>query len=88
MNKIEKLKNIIIKRYGIIRNFSKVADIPSTTLTGSLDRGIGGMAIDRAIKICGTLDIYIKTFDPLERDDAVYIYDIKEKKLLKSSKVK
>ncbi|WP_024622202.1 hypothetical protein [Metaclostridioides mangenotii] len=86
MNKTEKLKKIIIERYGSIRNFSKVVDIPPTTLIGALDRGIGGMAIDRVIKICDTLNIDIKTFDPVENIDLIKTFDINEIKLLKSFK--
>lgn len=66
MNKTEKLKKIILNRYSSIREFAKIAGIPSTTLTSSLDRGIGGMAVDRIIKICEILNIDVKTFDPLE----------------------
>ncbi|MPM62042.1 hypothetical protein SDC9_108908 [bioreactor metagenome] len=66
MNKTEKLKNIILNRYGSIREFSKIVEIPSTTLTSALDKGIGGMAVDRVIKICEILDINIKTFEPLK----------------------
>ena len=65
MTKTEKLKRIILDRYGSIREFSKIIEIPSTTLTSALDKGIGGMAVDRIIKICDTLDIDIKTFEPL-----------------------
>lgn len=82
MNKTEKLKKIIIERYGSIRNFSKVVDIPPTTLIGALDRGIGGMAIDRVIKICDTLNIDIKTFDPVKKTDLIKKFDINEKRLL------
>ena len=66
MDKTEKLKKIILNKYSSIREFSKVVGIPSTTLTSSLDRGIGGMGLDRIIKICDTLNIDIRTFEPLE----------------------
>lgn len=65
MDKTKKLKNIILDRYGSIREFSKIVGIPSTTLTTALDKGIGGMAVDRVIKICEVLDIDVKTFEPL-----------------------
>lgn len=68
MDKTKKLKNIILNKYGSIREFAKVANIPSTTLTSSLDRGIGGMAVDRVIKICDILNIDIKTFEPIENN--------------------
>lgn len=66
MDKTNKLKKIILSRYSSLREFSKIVDIPSTTLTSSLDRGIGGMAVDRVIKICDVLNIDIKTFEPLD----------------------
>lgn len=65
MDKTQKLKDIILSKYSSIREFAKFAGIPSTTLTSALDKGIGGMAIDRVIKICEILDIDVKTFNPL-----------------------
>lgn len=65
MDKTERLKHIILSKYSSIREFSKVVDIPSSTLTSALDKGIGGMAVDRIIKICDALNIDIKTFEPL-----------------------
>lgn len=66
MDKTEKLKHTILSKYNSIREFSKIVEIPSTTLTSALDKGIGGMAIDRIIKICDVLNIDIKTLEPLE----------------------
>lgn len=66
MDKTEKLKHIILSKYNSVREFSKVVEIPSTTLASALDKGIGGMAVDRIIKICDVLNIDIKTFEPLE----------------------
>lgn len=66
MNKTEKLKHIILSKYNSVREFSKIVEIPSTTLTSALDKGIGGMAVDRIIKICDILNIDVKTFEPLE----------------------
>lgn len=68
MNKSEKLRHIILTKYSSIREFSKIVEIPSTTLTSALDKGIGGMAVDRIIKICSVLNIDIKTFEPLTDD--------------------
>ena len=62
MDKTEKLKHIILSKYNSVREFSKIVEIPSTTLTSALDKGIGGMAVDRIIKICDVLNIDIKTF--------------------------
>lgn len=80
MNKTEKLKNIILNKYGSIREFAKISEIPSTTLTSALDKGIGGMAVDRVIRICEILDIDIKTFEPLKSINKSLSF--KEEKLL------
>ena len=66
MNKSEKLRKVILTKYKSIKEFSNIVNIPSTTLISALDRGIGGMGIDRVIKICDTLNIDIKTFEPIE----------------------
>lgn len=65
MDKTEKLKKLIIENYGSIRAFSKVVNIPSTTLTSALDKGIGGMSVDKVIRICEELAIDVKTFEPV-----------------------
>ncbi|WP_053985038.1 helix-turn-helix domain-containing protein [Niameybacter massiliensis] len=84
MDKTKKLKEIILSKYSSIREFSKVVNIPSTTLISSLERGIGGMAIDRIIKICDVLDIDIKTFEPISKTNEELNLSIstKEKVLL------
>ncbi|EJO5349324.1 XRE family transcriptional regulator [Clostridium botulinum] len=81
MDKTKKLKNIILDKYGSIREFARISKIPSTTLTSALDKGIGGMAVDRVIKICEILDIDIKTFESLNEDEEL-ILSFGEKKLL------
>lgn len=81
MNKTEKLKHIILSKYSSIREFSKIVEIPSTTLTSALDKGIGGMAVDRIIKICETLNIDIKTFEPINNEQK-NLYSEEEKEHL------
>ncbi|AAL96794.1 helix-turn-helix domain-containing protein [Clostridium perfringens] len=66
LNKSKKLKELILSRYNSIREFSKIVGIPNSTLTSALDKSIGGMAVDRIIKICDVLNIDVKTFEPLE----------------------
>jgi hypothetical protein len=82
MTKTEKLKNIILSRYGSIREFSKIVGIPSTTLTSALDRDIGGMAVDRVIKICDVLDLNVKTFEPLDTHSKESILSKEESMIL------
>lgn len=66
MDKSEKLRKIILTKYKSLKEFANEVNIPSTTLISALDRGIGGMGIDRVIKICDTLKIDIKTFEPIK----------------------
>lgn len=82
MDKTQKLKELILKEYGSIREFSKFVNIPSTTLTSALDKGIGGMAVDRIIKICEALNIDIKTFEPINDSNVTYLHSKKETILL------
>ncbi|AEB75866.1 helix-turn-helix domain-containing protein [Clostridium botulinum] len=84
MNKTEKLKHIILSKYTSIREFSKIVDIPSTTLTSALDKNIGGMAVDRIIKICDVLNIDIKTFEPLNNSSDNSQLSHQEKTLIKN----
>lgn len=82
MDKTQKLKELILKEYGSIREFSKFVNIPSTTLTSALDKGIGGMAVDRIIKICEALNIDVKTFEPINDSNVSYLHSEKESILL------
>lgn len=52
--KSEKLKSAILSQYKSIRKFSEAVDIPNSTIVSALDNGIGGMAVDKVIKICDT----------------------------------
>lgn len=96
MNKTQKLKNIILSKYSSIREFSRIVNIPSTTLTSALDKDIGGMAVDRIIKICDALNIDIKTFEPinnieqintLSKEEKVHIEDLRKLNDLGKKKV-
>ena len=53
----EKLKDLILKRYNSIREFSITTDIPYTTLDSILKRGIGNSSVTNVIKICKALGI-------------------------------
>jgi len=68
MDKAQKLKSIILNEYKSIREFSKVVNIPNSTIVSALDKGengIDGMAVGKIIKICETLSIDIKTFEKI-----------------------
>jgi len=51
------LRNMILDRYVSLRQFSKEADIPYSTLMTILSRGVGGASFDAVMKICKKLDI-------------------------------
>lgn len=53
----EKVKNLILRRYHSIREFSILTEIPYTTLDSILKRGIGNSSVTNVIKICRALDI-------------------------------
>lgn len=57
MNREQKLRNIILDRYKSLRQFSKEADIPYSSLMTLLSRGIGGSSFDTVIHICKVLNI-------------------------------
>lgn len=71
MNKSEKLKSAILENYKSIREFSKVVDIPNSTIVSAIDNGIGGMAVDKVIKMCEVLNLDVVTFDniPVSKDN-------------------
>lgn len=55
----EKLKQLIINKYGSIRQFSLKADVPNTTIDSILKRGIDNSNVGNVIKICKALNISI-----------------------------
>lgn len=55
----DKLKDIIIEKYGSIRRFSFKIDLPYTTVDSILKRGIDNSNVGNVIKICKALDISI-----------------------------
>lgn len=55
----EKLKNIIIDKFGSVRQFSLKIDIPYTTVDSILKRGIDNSNVGNVIKMCKALNISI-----------------------------
>jgi len=53
----QKLRNLILDQFISLRQFAIVADIPYSSLTTGLSRGIAGMQFDTVIKICKVLNI-------------------------------
>ena len=57
MNREQKLRNLILDKFVSLRKFAFEADIPYSSLTTILARGIAGASFDTVIKICKTLEI-------------------------------
>lgn len=64
----EKLKDMILARYGSMVEFAKRIDIANSTLATIMSRGIHKASISNVIKICNALDI---STDELARDRIV-----------------
>lgn len=76
----DKLKELIINKYGSIRQFSFKIDIPNTTVDSILKRGLDNSNVGNVIKMCKALDISIDTLlenkeitPNLTFDNATYI---------------
>ncbi len=82
IGKAEKLKEAILSEYKSIREFSKIVDIPNSTIVSALENGVGGMSVDKVIKICDTLNLDIKTFDKLSNNKTIDMLSQKEIKLI------
>ena len=57
MSREQNLRNIILDNYSSLRQFSKEANIPYSTLMTLLSRGIGGASFDSVILICKKLNL-------------------------------
>lgn len=53
----EKLKELILKRYHSVREFTIENDIPYTTIHSIFKRGVGNSSVTNIIKICKALGI-------------------------------
>lgn len=53
----EKLKELILDRYGSVSEFSRICDLPGTTIRSVLSRGINTATVSNILKICDTLHI-------------------------------
>jgi len=78
MGREEYIKELIDKRGLTIKDFSKQANIPYTTLLSMLkDGALGGSSVDNVIKVCKTLEI---TIEELENQSKVKYKTSKELK--------
>ena len=55
----EKLKDLILKRYNSLREFSISIDVPNSTLDSIFRRGINNSSVANVIKICKALNISV-----------------------------
>ena len=55
----EKIKNLIIERYGSLVAFSEKIGLPNSTIDSILRRGIGKGKVDNVMLICNELQISI-----------------------------
>ena len=53
----DKLKELILKRYHSVREFTIENDLPYTTIHSIFKRGIGNSSVNNVIKICKALGI-------------------------------
>ena len=65
----EKIKNLIIEKYGSIRQFAIKIDIPYTTIDSILKRGIDNSNVSNVLKMCKALDISVDK--SIENNDLV-----------------
>lgn len=55
----DKLKTMIVTKYGTMLDFSRVVGIPNSTLANILKRGVLNAGIENIIKICEALNISV-----------------------------
>lgn len=65
MTREQMLRNLILDHYSSLRQFSKEAGIPYSTLMTVLARGVGGASFDLVIRICQKLKIDPATFSAI-----------------------
>ena len=55
----EKIKELIIEKYGSVRQFALKIDVPYTTIDSILKRGIDNSNVSNVIKMCKALGISV-----------------------------
>jgi hypothetical protein len=55
----EKLKEVIIEKYGSVLNFSNSTGIPNSTVVGILNRGLKNSSVSKVIMICEALQLSV-----------------------------
>ncbi len=55
----DKIKQLIIEKYGSVRQFTLKIDVPCTTIDSILKRGIDNPNVNNGIKICEALNLSV-----------------------------
>lgn len=73
----DKVKKMIIERYGTVKEFSKKIDVNYTTVVNILKRGFANAGINNVIKICKELNISTDAIaeNRIEKPKDTYITD-------------
>ena len=83
MNKEEKVLRLIKTRgFSSQAEFCRYIDIPKSTFSTIIKRGLGNASIDNVLKICKGLDITVDEIMKIEKD--TFVVADKEKDLLKN----
>lgn len=77
MNIEDKLKNMILEKYGSLLAFSRACGIPNSTINSFLSRGIGTASLSNILKVCETLHI---SADELSKGRIVSNFTINDSK--------
>ena len=81
----DKLKELILKRYHSVREFTISIDMPYTTMDSIFRRGIGNSSVSNVIKICKALGISADGLAdgeivPVKKHTATFLNDMIEVK--------
>lgn len=59
----DQIKSIIIQKYKSVRAFTKIIDVPYSTIDSMLKKGIAGTGIQTVLKVCHALDIDVESIE-------------------------
>ena len=80
-----KIKNMIIKKYGSLRHFCNKIDVPYSTIDSILKRGLGKANVLNVIKICDALGLSVDSLkhgiiEPVETEQVTpeeFAYEVR-----------
>ena len=73
----EKVKKMIIERYGTVKDFSEIIGVKYTTVVNILKRGFANAGINNVVKICHELNISTDALaeNMIEKPKDTYVTD-------------